>query len=192
MTARIDRPVKRTLKWTGVNSLQGYDRIPMAADDLLGQFPHLGPLPDGVRRAHAPPLVARGRFKIVSKPIARLWGLPKSGDEVDTEVRVTVEDGVQIWRRRFGGQGVETRQWVEDGLLIEAKGAGRVGMRLEVRDSVLHYKAVKGWIGPFRTLWYPRVEAEVAEVESGWSVSVRVSCSPFGVICRYSGILIAT
>ncbi len=162
----------------------------MAADDLLGQFPHLGPRPDGVRRAHAPPLVAHGRFQIISKPLARLSGLPKSGDEVNTEVRVTVEDGVQVWKRTFGAQSVETRQWVEDGLLIEAKGVGRIGMTLEVRDGVLYYKAVKGWIGRFRTPWYPRVEAEVAEVEGGWSVAVKVFCPPFGTICRYSGILI--
>lgn len=161
----------------------------MADAPLLNALIDLSQVSEGVVRAHAAPLTARGLFDIESRPVARIWGLPRSGRQVETSVEVLTAGECQIWRRSFAGQPVETRQWVADGRLVESKGPGRIAMRLSVEDGGVRYRTERAWLGPLPTPWFPRVDAVVREAEGGWSVAVEVRWWPFGVICRYSGML---
>jgi len=164
-------------------------KAPMAHDPLLGELIDFGTLPPGVRTAHTPPLRAKGEFRVRSKAVARLWNLPRTGAAVPTPVVVTQEGDAQRWQRSFGDQRLTTRQWVENGLLTEANGPGRIAMRVSPCTDGVHYETVRAWLGPFRVLWYLHVEAEVGEAEGGWTIDVRVRWWPFGIICQYSGML---
>ena len=163
-------------------------------DELVGGA--FASLPDGVRRAHSFPLHARGRIQVVRGSglaglVAGLFRLPRSGRDVDTRLQISADSGALVWTRHFDGRRVETRQWAEEGRLMEANGRLRVAFDLRTSDGQLVYESRAAWLGPFRLpiRWSPHLSATVREAAGGWHVDVRIDHEVLGLLCRYYGIM---
>ena len=163
-------------------------------------------LPEGVRCYHAGlgEIRAFGRFEVrwgerpLARTLARLGGLPGAGEQVPTELQVTPDADGETWRRRFGSDFLATRQWEENGRLMERAGRFELSFRLEVSNSELVFEQTGAWLrlGPARLpipRWLaPRVRARAgpAEGAEGMQVRVEVSLPGVGILCSYRGSLL--
>lgn len=160
-------------------------------------------LPAAVQRMHAGPgAQARGVFEVcwsrnpLARLLARLSGLPRPGDAVRVELRVEADGRGEVWRRTFDGRPFVTRQWTEDGLLVErVPGGVELGFALEARAGVLHFQQRRAalCLGPLRVPLprglAPHVDAQVSGDAAGVRVRVELSAPLAGRLCRYAGLL---
>src|SRR5947199_10800697 len=96
---------------------------------LLG--PAFDTLPPSLRQFHDVETEWRGhaRFRITRgrgwlRNLAAAAGrLPPAGEDVPLRLRLVAEGPRERWLRHFGRHRLESVQWAEDGLLVEAFGA---------------------------------------------------------------------
>lgn len=121
-------------------------------------------------------------------------GFPRSNDALS--VSLVVEPGAERekWRRTFADSIVESWQFDAHGCLAERFGplvmylqARVVARALEVTDVRSTFFGIP--LPPFLT---PRVHALGIDKDAGIEVTVRIACSPFGLLVEYRGIVIPT
>src|SRR5688572_13689126 len=128
-------------------------RMPALYPRLVGR--DWAALPDVVRAVHAGEtemratgsFAVRGSASLLARILARLGGLPRPCPEVATELLVNPEPPGEVWSRTFGASRVVTRQWEEDGLLVEQIGLVQLVFSLSVADGVLKFRQVAARIG---------------------------------------------
>jgi hypothetical protein len=161
-----------------------------------------GGLDEPVRRLH---LRARGAgvFAVrrgegrVARVVARLMGLPQSGEAVPLLLSIEPHGGGERWRRNFDGREFVTEQRESAGpLLAERAGPFELLFRLCVEAGALVYRpegaALRVGILRVRLprLLAPRVEArERADEGGGVRVEVCVTAPLAGLLIRYEGLV---
>ena len=172
-----------------------------------GLYPRLvGPawheLPEALRRMHGGAGAhGAGFFEVrwssnpLARLVARLGGLPRPGERVRVELRVEADARGETWRRSFDGRPLVTRQWAQDGLLVERVPGLELYFALEVRAGTLLFiqrRAVLR-LGPLRlplpSSLAPSVAARVSGEPAGMRVEVELHAPLFGRLCRYGGLL---
>jgi hypothetical protein len=165
-------------------------------------------LPERLRQCFEVPSVptvnaemrASGHFRVrwgdraLARWLARLGGLPRTGERVEVELTVTSDAEGETWRRRFGSDELVTRQWEERGLLTERAGSLELRFRLSVSNGRLFFQqegavlkvgvariSLPRWLSP-------RVSACAWE-QGQMQVSVEVSFPGVGLLCGYEGSL---
>lgn len=155
-------------------------------------------LPVVLRRFHdLDAASARGTLRITRGPgairerLADLLGLPAAGESVAVDLLVRTVDGVQTWIRHYGPLRIETRQWIQAGLLVEAAGPYRMGFRLEADSERLRFVFVRAWIGPVPLPRFLSLQvdatASAAPTAESWRIDVRISAPLLGLLARYEG-----
>lgn len=159
---------------------QGFDALPTVLRDFH-DLP-FGGMAQGVL------LVTRGKG-LLRQIMAGLMRLPKPGDEVPVFLEVRVQDDTEWWIRNFASHRIVTRQWLEDGLLIEAAGPLRFGFRMAADPAGMRFEFARCWISslPVPLALSPRVNASAAEYEDGWWVRVSVEVPILGLLTQYEG-----
>jgi len=141
--------------------------------------------------------VRRGRGRL-SAVLARLMGLPESGEAVPLLLRVTPHAGGERWRRSFAGRDFVTEQRGHAGsLLVERAGPVEMLFRLTDERAALVYtqegmalRAGRLRLRLPRRL-APRVEASERAGAGGRGVrvSVCVTAPLVGLVIRYEGLV---
>lgn len=160
-----------------------------------------GELAEPVRRLH---LCARGAgtFAVrrgegrVARLLARLLGLPLSGEAVPLRLSIEPHAGGERWRRNFAGREFVTEQGAHEGaLMAERTGPFELRFRLTAEGGVLKYTQEGAFLRvtslrvrlPQRLA--PRVEARERAAEGGVHVSVRVTAPLTGPLISYEGLV---
>lgn len=158
-----------------------------------------GGLDEPVRRLH---LRARGAgvFAVrrgegrFARVVARLLGLPRSGEGVPLLLSVEPHAGGERWRRNFAGREFVTEQSEHAGpLLLERAGPFELLFRLTVEGGALAYVQegaalrVRSLRVRLPRLLAPSVEARERADAGGVRVSVRVTTPLAGLLIRYEG-----
>jgi hypothetical protein len=160
-----------------------------------------GGLDEQVRRLH---LCARGAGTFAvrrgeghfARVVARVLGLPQSGEAVPLLLSVETHAGGERWRRDFAGREFITEQGEHaNGLLAERTGPFELLFRLTAEGGALAYRqegaALR--VGSLRVklprLFAPCVEAWERAEAGGVRVSVCVTASLFGPLISYEGLV---
>jgi hypothetical protein len=158
-----------------------------------------GGLDEPVRRLH---LRARGAgvFAVrrgegrVARVVARLLGLPRSGEEVPLLLSVEPHGGGERWRRNFAGREFVTEQSEHAGaLLLERTGPFELLFRLTAEGGALAYRQegaalrVRSLRVRLPRMLAPSVEAVERADAGGVRVSVCVTAPVAGLLIRYEG-----
>jgi hypothetical protein len=166
---------------------------------ILGEaFDTLHP---NVRRAHEAPLSAEGTFDVVhgthriARILVALMQLPAAGSRVPVALSVAFGPArtrtgplTLRWERRIGQTRLCTLQHAHRGLLVEAKGLGRMVFSLRAANGCLLYEpaALRFWFLRVPPVLSPHMSARVSPDAEGWHVDVRVEWHGH-LICRYGG-----
>lgn len=137
---------------------------------------------------------------LFARALARLAGLPASGEAVRVCLSVTPEEGgeAERWHRTFGGRVFDTLQREGAGrLLAESAGPVELMFRLGVERGALVYAPAGAALRvgrlrvPLPRALAPRVEARESAAEDGEGVHVRVSSNAplVGLMLSYEGRL---
>ena len=162
---------------------------------ILGsEFDHLSPRIRAFHDATAP-IEVRGTFNsrrgssTIGNWLTNLSGFPPTSESLDVSLRVEPRSEGEQWHRTFGDFVVESSQCEAHGQLSERFGplvmylAPRVvSGALEVTDTRSTFLGIP--LPPFLT---PRVYAHGIDADGGIRVTVRITCSPFGLLVEYSG-----
>lgn len=161
-----------------------------------------GELDEPVRRLHLRArgegafAVRRGRGRF-ARVVARLLGLPRSGEAVPLKLSVEPHAGGERWRRAFNGKEFVTEQDEHPaGLMAERTGPFELLFRLKSEGGALAYRQ-EGAFLRVRSLRLrlprplaPRVEAwERAGEGGGVLVSVCVTAPFTGLLIHYEGLV---
>jgi hypothetical protein len=138
---------------------------------------------------------ARGTFQVgrgtgwLRNAIASILGMPPAGAEVPVRLRVAVEGDRERWIRDFDGHRVETVQWAQGDLLMEASGLVHFSTELVLEGSRLRYEFRRAWFAgiPIPRWLSPGVVSYVEAGDAGWFVVVRVLAPFLGELVRYEG-----
>jgi len=159
-------------------------------------------LPEIVRHVHggratirlSGHLAIQGDSSRLARFLARLVRLPRSGQQVPTVLQVAPYSSGETWMRRFGDDRLVTRQWEEDGLLVERIGLVRLVFSVAVSDGALVFRQVAAGFG-FGRFWLPLprvlapvVRARVWAADEGLGLRVEVAHAA-GLLCCYEGVL---
>lgn len=173
--------------------------MPSVYRRLLG--PALDSLPPTLRDFHDVGTEWRGhaRFRItrgggwLRHLVATLGRLPPAGEDLTVRLRVVAEGQRERWLREFGGHKLQSVQWPQDGLMMEALGALRLGFRVTVEPPALRLKAVRAWVlgVPWPLALAPTGEGEEVGRPDGCAVVVRAHAPFLGQVVRYEGLVVA-
>lgn len=154
-------------------------------------------LPPALRRFHDQPAegVAVGSLRVTRGDgwlrhlAAALMRLPPAGACVPIRLEVRVEGDQERWIRHFDGLRLETLQWHQNDLLIEAVGPLRFELRVEADRAGMQFRSVRCrlFMLPLPAALAPRICANITGRESGWWVDVRVETPWMGLLARYEG-----
>ena len=161
-----------------------FDRLP----PVLRQF-H-GSLTD--RRASGTVRVSRGGGAL-GRRFGGLVGLPESDESVPIRLEVRAEGRKERWVRWFGDdEGTETRQWEDDGLLVDEAFPFRFrfelitdGNSLEFRQRDVRLLALL----PFPDIVSPHIHAKMTARDDGWDIRISVRVPLFGRVIEYDGFV---
>jgi hypothetical protein len=162
----------------------GWSQLPQVVQDVHS----------GQAEVHATGrFVIRGGTNVVARTLARLVGLPGRG-EVSMELRVRPDAHGETWSRRFGERPVVTRQWEEDGLLVEERGPLQFLFSLTVAEGTLHFRQVAARLVRGRLCvplhrWLAPVVRARAWAADGACVEVEIRAPAAGLLCAYRGVL---
>jgi hypothetical protein len=131
----------------------------------------------------------RRKSGAVARAVARALQLPPEGDHVVVTLRVTVENGRELWERTFGTWPLRTLQRLENGLLIERVGAATVAFDVAADERGMRFRSVDfRWLGvPVPRGLAIEVDADVRGFETHWEAMVLVRAPYVGVITSYEG-----
>jgi hypothetical protein len=162
---------------------------------ILGQ--RFEQLPDVLQRFHGALLGgrARGQFTVTRGSsflkafLADLLRLPKAGTQVPVRLEVQVERDRERWVRQFGDRTVETVQWAEGNLLMEAFGTTTFLSELIIDGLTMRYEFLRAWQWgiPLPRWLAPQVQGSVTARETTWWVDVRISTPWVGELVHYQG-----
>jgi Domain of unknown function (DUF4166) len=129
----------------------------------------------------------------VARMLARLVGLPGSG-EVSMDLRIRPDALGETWSRRFGERPVVTRQWEEDGLLVEERGLLQFLFSLTAAEGALDFRQVavrlaRGRLSVPLHRWLAPVVSARAWAADGACVEVEIRAPAAGLLCAYQGVL---
>jgi len=159
-------------------------------------------LPDIVRHVHggradirvAGSLAIRADPSRLARVLARLVRLPRRGERVPTVLQVEPDARGETWVRRFGDDRLVTRQWDEDGLLVERIGVVLLVFSVAVSDGALVFRQIAAGLGfgrcrlPLPRLLAPVVSARCWAAHEGLGLRVEVTHA-VGLLCCYEGVL---
>jgi hypothetical protein len=158
-------------------------------------------LPAGLCRIHADGR-ARGRASVEGgenawmRALARMLGFPGQAHDVPVSLDVEPRGGWELWRRRFGDQGLTTRVRVRDGLFAERFRGVEVCFALAGTPRGLEFRQRAAWValGPLRVplpgALAPRIEAVDKPGATPDSVDFSVRILLFGRrLVAYGGTL---
>lgn len=160
-----------------------FDRLPPVLRQFHGSL--VGASASGAVR------VSRGGG-IIGRRFGGLLGLPEVGDAVPIRVEVRIEGEKEHWVRWFDDEAETTRQWADDGLLVEEAFPFRFrfelitdGASLEFRQHDVKLLALL----PFPSFVSPHTQARMTARDDGWDVRVSVSVPLVGVVIEYLGFV---
>jgi len=135
--------------------------------------------------------VIRGRG-LIARLLCRLMRFPAAAARVPVSVWMREEDGVETWRRAFGGAAFSSRLAQRGALLVERFGPLRFGFALRREPDGLAMHFVRWWLGPLPMprLLMPRGTAREYEAESRFHFDVPIALPLLGPIIHYRGWLI--
>lgn len=167
----------------------------------------LGPawaqLPQPIRDMHSPgqDLIVRGRASVergtglAARVAALLFGFPAATDDVPVQVGFQVENGVEHWRRDFGGARFTSHQYRgtgrHDGLVMERFGPFSFALELRFDGTCLHL-VVRGWhfLGlPLPAFFAPGGNTYEHVQDGRFCFHVEIAHRWLGLIVRYQGWL---
>jgi len=130
---------------------------------------------------------------VIGRRFGGLAGWPESGESVPIRLEVRVEGGKERWVRWFGDDDrTETRQWDDDGLLVEEAFPFRFrfqlitdGTSLELRQHDVKLLALL----PFPDFVSPQYHARMTAGDNGWDVRVSVRAPLIGRVLEYTGFV---
>lgn len=137
----------------------------------------------------------KGSFKVVrgtslvSNILARIADLPGNAEVTDVELVVKPSEKYEIWHRRIDDKTVVSKQWLEDGFLVERFKGMNIYLDARVENGNLEisdvYSTIIGISMPgFLT---PVVYATGAESDGQIEINVDIGFKPFGRIINYFG-----
>jgi hypothetical protein len=139
--------------------------------------------------------VRRGEGRL-ARVVARLMGLPGSGEAVPLLLSVEPHGGGERWRRNFAGKEFVTEQGGHAGaLMAERTGPFELLFRLTAEGGALAYAQVGAALRVrslrvrLPRLLAPRVVAWERADEGGVRVSVCVTAPLIGLLIRYEGLV---
>ena len=109
-------------------------------------------------------------------------------------LEVSADADGETWHRRFGDRGLVTRQWEEQGRLVEQIGRIQFVFALGAVDGGLQFRQVAArvawgrWRVPLPRWLAPLVSAR-AWADDGLRVKVEVTAPVAGLLCAYEGVL---
>ena len=160
-----------------------------------------------VKGMHAPGFTAHGTLEVrhgrgaIARLLARLSGAPPEAEASAVSLDVVANDSGQTWTRAYGAQEtvrVTTKQWVRDGLLVEAYAGLAVHFRIVPDASgAVVYEQVKttielGWLSVrLPSFFSPRARGRVGPgpAPDEAKVDVSVSAPLVGLLVSYSGTM---
>jgi hypothetical protein len=115
--------------------------------------------------------------------------MPASSPAISVQLEVIVEGERERWCRRFGDRRLDTLQWADGELLMEAFGAVVFSSVLVLDRTQVRYESRRAWlVGIPLPRWIsPTVHGSVVAGESGWRVETQVNAPFLGEIVRYEG-----
>lgn len=163
---------------------------------MCDAFDGLAPVVRALHRVHGE-LVASGRAEVVrgAHPLARLVcaviGFPPAAADIPLKVWMREENGVETWRRDFGGVAFSSRLSERHGLLVERFGLLRFGFKLEREGSGLAMHFARFWLGPIRLplCLAPRGIAREYEQDGRFHFDVPIALPLIGLVIHYKGWL---
>lgn len=134
--------------------------------------------------------VIRGRNPL-ARLIGRLVGFPPAGSGIPVTVWMREEDGVETWRREFGGVAFQSQLAQRGGLLIERFGPIRfaLALRREGDGLTMHFR--RWWLGPLPMPRFllPRGIAREYEKDGRFHFDVPIALPLIGLLIHYRGSL---
>ena len=134
-------------------------------------------LPPALRQFHSAPgggrAVGRVAVRHASGLLARLLGLPRSGDNVPMRLEVVASETQEIWIRRFGDVVRRSNQRLERDLLLETFGPVRLLFRVLADDRGMRFESQRArlWALPLPL----RVSAMERGGDSSWEFEVTIA-----------------
>jgi hypothetical protein len=134
--------------------------------------------------------VIRGKG-ILARLIGWIMGFPAAAEQVSVRVWMREQDGVETWRRDFGGSCFESRLARRGALLVERFGAIRFAMTLKREADGLSMPFERWWIGPvpMPRFLLPRGIAREYEADGRFHFDVPIALPLIGQVIHYRGWL---
>ncbi len=134
--------------------------------------------------------VIRGRNPL-ARLIGRLVGFPPTGSEIPVTVWMREEDGVETWRRDFGGVAFQSRLAQRGDLLTERFGPIRFAFALQREPDGLTMHFRHWWLGPLPMPRFllPRGIAREYEKDGRFHFDVPIALPLIGLLVHYRGVL---
>lgn len=128
---------------------------------------------------------------LFARLIGRVMGFPAAGTGIPVSVWMREENGVETWRREFGGVGFSSRLSQRGALLVERFGAIRFEMALQPEPDGLTMPFRRWWIGPvpMPRLLLPRDVAREYEADGLFHFDVPITLPLIGPVIHYKGWL---
>jgi Domain of unknown function (DUF4166)/Saccharopine dehydrogenase NADP binding domain len=161
------------------------------------------PLPVELKQLHAVKSTARfaGRGAVergsgaFAGLIARAFGFPASGQDVEVSVNFDVRDGVETWTRTFNGKSFSSIQsegrGASENLLCERFGPLNFAMALVCKRAQIHL-VLRRWtaFGVPMPLWLgPQSTAHESVIDGKFRFDVEIGHPMVGLVVRYRGWL---
>jgi len=149
-------------------------------------------LSGNLQRLHDQPFSTSGHIEVTGKWMARLFGLPASGD-YGLVMDVSSEGDVEIWRRHFLGDerwwSKTTRQWRDGDFLKERIGPMVVTFRLNSFHGFLSFEPISSRLFGVPLPRFCALEIWALELDSEEYFAPLVSFHHpwFGHLCTYAG-----
>jgi hypothetical protein len=143
-------------------------------------------LPPALRRFHSVPgggcAVGSVAVRHTSGWLARLLGLPPSGDSFPMRLEVVASETQEIWIRRFGNVVRKSTQRFEHNLLLETFGPVRLLFRVFADDRGMRFESQRArlWVLPLPL----RVNAAARGDDRSWEFEVIIAR-----VGSYSGVM---
>jgi NAD(P)-dependent dehydrogenase (short-subunit alcohol dehydrogenase family) len=172
-------------------------QLPTLYERVMGE--DFGLLPPAVRALHRVngDLAASGMAEVTrgkglpARLLCRLMGFPAAAAQVPVSVWMREEDGVETWRRDFGGTAFSSRLAQRGALLIERFGPIRFGFTLRPEPDGLTMHFARWWLGPLPMPRFlmPRGTAREYEAEGRFHFDVPIALPLVGPVIHYRGWL---
>ena len=136
--------------------------------------------------------VSRGN-SLWARVLATAFGFPPASEQVTVTVKMTAQDGGEMWERCFGNKRFWSFLKVKDGVMTERFAPFTFTLGLHVDDAQLHYPVVAGRLGPIKlpTWLLPLSIAREFEQEGKFHFDVELRAPLTGALMvHYQGWLL--